>query len=148
MGSSFPKQLNDGWFVENQKVDSPTDENTSDNFKYELKFKGSHFEFTINHDQRIRREGGGSFKNLTLVLLEGDATAKEDSDKNYVVTFNVKTAMKDKGGYMGIPVRDNEQMGDFTAIYNLSNDTLNITSPPKTQFSELKGILKRVIVKK
>ena len=148
MGSSFPKQLKDGWFVENQKVESQTDENISDHYKYELKFKGSEFEFTINHDQRIRREGGGSFKNLTLIFLTGEATVKVDSDNNYVVTFKVKTAMKDKGGFMGVPEHDDEQMGDFTSIYNLSDDTLKITSPPKTQFSELKGILKRVIVKK
>ena len=143
MGSSFA--LENTHFVERKEIIDENDQNHRNNYSYDLKFtSGGEFTFTINEDDRIRREGGGTLKNLVMVILTGKASAEEDSDKNLTITFNVDKAMKDKGGFMGIPELDSSEKADFKGFYNQKEDTLKLHTFPKTTLDKLQGLLKRV----
>lgn len=143
MGSSFA--LEKSHFTERREIIDSNDENHRNNYLYELKFtEGGEFEFVINEDDRMRKEGGGSFKNLIMVILYGKASVEEDSDKNFNISFNVTKAVKDKGGFMGVPELDSEQVGDFKGFYNKNDETIKITSFPKTKLDQLSGLLKKV----
>ena len=77
MGSSFA--LENTHFVERKEIIDENDQNHRNNYSYDLKFtSGGEFTFTINEDDRIRREGGGTLKNLVMVILTGKASAEED----------------------------------------------------------------------
>ena len=144
MGSSFPKELSSGWFVEQKKVIDETESNVSHNYKYELKFKEDEFDFVINKDKRVMREGGGSIKDEILIILYGNATVEEDNEKNYKITFNVKRAQSSKGGFMNIPEEDPDQVKSFEGHFDKNTDVITFKSNPKTVLDQLTGVLKRV----
>ncbi len=147
MGSSnsVPEEIQGHY----REVVKQTNENVTNEFKYDLQLKASQFELVISHDISTRREGGGSFKMDGMSLLLGEPTIEGDKSKGeeVFVNFKTKNASTAKGhddsNPFGVPLPDADAVVDFKMKVN-QNGTLSFVTFPKMRFDPLTGVLARI----
>ena len=147
MGSStsVPEEIQGHY----REVVKQTNENVTNEYKYDLQLKDSQFELTISHDISTRREGGGSIKMDGMSLILGEPQIEVDKSKGEEVFVNFKTKNAstaqghDESNPFGVPLPDESAKVDFRMKVN-SNGTLSFVTFPKMRFDALTGVLARI----